>query len=262
VCARYNAQAAECDNIVATHFRVGADFAESVIILENFLRHMISTLKCTLLRASCTHLQCPSKGRRAGWRSALFAHRLGLHRLIHPARVSRQGRAAHARLMHGGYGNVHDVEICNNMMQHMMQHSRVATQYNTMQHSWARVVATQYNTMQHSWARVVATQYNRCNTAGRESLQHSTTHQHAAQHNTFNFRQLPCRADTAQSGGPADSRQKLQLLLLAQPGMQAREARACLSARFVPARRFVRYDTASSPAMHSAALALQGAVRW
>ena len=55
VCARYNAQAAECDNIVATHFRVGADFAESVIILENFLRHMISTLKCTLLRASCTH---------------------------------------------------------------------------------------------------------------------------------------------------------------------------------------------------------------
>jgi hypothetical protein len=55
VCARYNAQAAECDNIVATHFRVGADFAESVIILENFLRHMISTLKCTLLRASTLH---------------------------------------------------------------------------------------------------------------------------------------------------------------------------------------------------------------
>ncbi len=55
VCARYNAQAAECDNIVATHFRVGADFAESVIILENFLRQMISTLKCTLLRASTLH---------------------------------------------------------------------------------------------------------------------------------------------------------------------------------------------------------------
>ena len=212
----------------------------------------------------------------------------------HPsARVSRQGRVTHARLMHGGYGDVHDVDGLYNKMQHMMQHSRVrdaATQYNTMQHSRARDVATQYNKMQHSRVRDAATQYNtmphsrardvatQYNTMQRSrardvatqynKMQHSRVRDVATQYNrstcsTVQRHQhtLPCRSDTAKSGGPADSRQKLQMLLLAQPGMQAREAvpvRHSVSARFVPARRFTRYDTAISPAMHSTALALQG----
>jgi hypothetical protein len=70
-----------------THFRVGADFAESVIILENFLRHMIYTLKCTLLPASTHAPAVPFQSTpayRNGARWTLFAHRLGLHRPIHP----------------------------------------------------------------------------------------------------------------------------------------------------------------------------------
>jgi hypothetical protein len=109
---------------------------------------------------------------------------------------------------------------------------------NTIQHDATQQGARCCNTVQHD-----AT----CSTVQR--------HQHT----------LPCRSDTAKSGGPADSRQRLQMLLLAQPGMQAREAvpvRHSVSARFVPARRFIRYDTAISPAMHSTALSLQGPVRW
>ena len=98
VCARYNAQAAECDNIVATHFRVGADFAESVIILENFLRHMISTLKCTPLRASTLHAPTvPSKARRMGWMALGSVCTSARVASAHPSRPSKPSAPCRAR---------------------------------------------------------------------------------------------------------------------------------------------------------------------